>query len=106
VALTGHGVECSCPDYIFNRAGEDPVGLGRCKHIAALQDWDLLRAPAKSRPPVIPLPLAPSWPALRPTAELLEELLAGMPPAEPMTPQGINEMADCLLPKRAHGAVR
>jgi hypothetical protein len=38
-ALTEHGHTCSCPDFIFNRDGEDPKG---CKHLAALRACHLL----------------------------------------------------------------
>jgi hypothetical protein len=94
VALTPtFGPECSCPDYIFNRADKNPEDLGRCKHIVALQDWGLLRAPEKPRPPLVPMPR----PAPRPAAEDLDEVLAGAPPVEPMTPEGVAEMADWFL---------
>jgi hypothetical protein len=33
VASTENGVECDCPDHIFNRAGLDPAG---CKHVKSL----------------------------------------------------------------------
>ena len=84
VALTPtFGPECSCPDWIFNRADKDPAGLGKCKHIVALEDWGLLRSPEKPRPPVVPMPR----PAPRPAAQELEDMLAGAPAAEPMTPR-------------------
>ncbi len=39
VALTDHGAECSCPDFVFNRDGKDPGG---CKHIKAMRSWGML----------------------------------------------------------------
>jgi hypothetical protein len=103
VALTPtFGPECSCPDYIFNRADKDPADLGKCKHIVALQDWGLLRAPEKPRPPVVPMPR----PAPRPAAAELEEVLAGAPAAEPMTPEGVAEMADWFLADEAQRSAR
>jgi hypothetical protein len=97
VALTpAFGPECSCASWVFDHANLD----GRCKHVAALEDWGLLRAPDRPRPPVIPLPPAPG-PRSRPAAAELEEVLAGMPPAEPMTPEGIAEMADWFLAEEA-----
>jgi hypothetical protein len=38
-AVTEHGPECSCPDWVFNRDGKDPKG---CKHLAALKACHLL----------------------------------------------------------------
>lgn len=39
VAMTAHGPECSCPDWIFSRDGIDPNG---CKHIRAAAACGLL----------------------------------------------------------------
>jgi hypothetical protein len=39
VAVTEHGAECSCPDWIYNRDGKDPKG---CKHVAACRACRLL----------------------------------------------------------------
>ncbi len=41
VALTEHGAQCSCPDWIFNRDGLDREG---CKHIKALVAVSMLQA--------------------------------------------------------------
>ena len=40
VALTEHGVECSCPDYIIRRDGIEPEG---CKHTRACIAVGLLK---------------------------------------------------------------
>jgi hypothetical protein len=98
VALTPtFGPECSCPDYIFNRADKDPEELGKCKHIVALQDWGLLRAPEKPRPPVVPMPR----PAPRPAAQELAEVLAECPLSAPPTHEEICAMADLFLADEA-----
>ena len=39
VALTGHGLTCDCPDFLFHRDGLDPGG---CKHIKAMVAYGLL----------------------------------------------------------------
>ena len=39
-ARTAHGLECSCPDFVFRRDGKDPRG---CKHLRALTACGLLR---------------------------------------------------------------
>jgi len=39
IAVTEHGHECSCPDFVFNRDGKDAKG---CKHLAALRACRLL----------------------------------------------------------------
>ncbi len=39
VALTTHGQECTCPDFVFSRDGKDPAG---CKHLKAMRAWGLL----------------------------------------------------------------
>jgi hypothetical protein len=39
VALTGFGLTCDCPDFIFRRDGIDPDG---CKHIKAMVAYGLL----------------------------------------------------------------
>src|SRR5262245_34912210 len=41
IAVTGHGVACSCPDFTFNRDGKDAAG---CKHICCLRAWGLVPA--------------------------------------------------------------
>ncbi|MHC5542012.1 SWIM zinc finger family protein, partial [Singulisphaera rosea] len=33
VAVLDYGAECTCPDFVFNRDGLDPLG---CKHIRSL----------------------------------------------------------------------
>src|SRR6516162_537749 len=99
VALTPtYGPECSCASWVFDHANLD----GRCKHVVALEDWGLLRAPEKPRPPVVPMPR----PAPRPAAAELTEVLAGSPPAEPMTPEGVAEMADWFLADEAQRSAR
>ncbi len=39
IAETQHGLECTCPDWTFNRDGRDPAG---CKHIKAMVAVGLL----------------------------------------------------------------
>lgn len=39
VAVTEHGPECECPDFVFRRDGIDPEG---CKHVKALRAVGLL----------------------------------------------------------------
>jgi hypothetical protein len=41
VAMTAHGVQCSCPDFIFRREAKGEV----CKHIRSLQCHGLLPRP-------------------------------------------------------------
>jgi hypothetical protein len=41
VALTAHGLECDCPNFLFRRDGLDPSG---CKHVKALVACGLLDA--------------------------------------------------------------
>lgn len=41
VAQTNFGAECDCPDFIFRRAGLDPLG---CKHVQALVGQGLIEA--------------------------------------------------------------
>jgi hypothetical protein len=102
VALTpSFGPECSCPDYIFNRADKDPEDLGQCKHIAALNEWGLLRAPEKRRLYPQPSTNGDGKPGPRPTAAELEEVLAEAPPAAPPTHEEICELADRLLAEDA-----
>jgi hypothetical protein len=60
-----HGPACTCPDFVFNRAGLDAAG---CKHIKALRSVGLLApvpAPPSNGPdspegePLTPAPLSP-----------------------------------------------
>ena len=39
LALTEHGPQCSCPDFLFHRDGKDRAG---CKHLKACRAWGLL----------------------------------------------------------------
>jgi hypothetical protein len=52
--------------------------------------------------PTLPLP-RPQPP--RPAAEELEQVLAGMAPADPITEQGINELAELLMREEAEAAL-
>ena len=42
VSSHGHGIECTCPDWIFHRDGRDPAG---CKHVRSLVACGLLDRP-------------------------------------------------------------
>jgi hypothetical protein len=99
IALTeSYGPECSCASWVFDHANLD----GRCKHVVALEDWGLLRAPSKPRPPVVPMPR----PAPRPAAQELEEVLAEAPLSAPPTHEEICAMADLFLADDAQCSAR
>ncbi|SIO02228.1 hypothetical protein SAMN05444166_2076 [Singulisphaera sp. GP187] len=48
VAQTSFGPECDCPDFVFRRAGLDPLG---CKHVKALVGQGLIEAGAAASAP-------------------------------------------------------
>jgi hypothetical protein len=48
VAQTSFGPECDCPDFIFRRAGLDPLG---CKHVKALVGQGLIEPGAAAKGP-------------------------------------------------------
>jgi len=45
VAMTRFGAECDCPDFLFRRAGLDPLG---CKHVQALVACGLFPEPERN----------------------------------------------------------
>jgi hypothetical protein len=83
--VTEHGVECSCPDWVYSRDGKDPKG---CKHVASLRALTLL-------PPAPPARSTGDLAANDPDAyDRLQEDWDDGPAPEPMTDADMQAMAD------------
>jgi hypothetical protein len=80
-----------------------PTAKATAKVKAAAKASDAGNAPAveTEAPKAVAVDTAPT-----PTAGELDEMLAGFPPAEPMTPEGIAEMADWFLADDAQRSAR